>query len=84
MSMISEQAKKLREIAKNFKEWEYNRFYDAISEAADTIESLSAKLQAANMERSEETHKMTLKEAIEHLNDILSPDKEWGCEECKN
>ena len=49
---ISEQVKELREIAKNFKEWEYNRFYDEISEAADTIESLSAKLQAENMERS--------------------------------
>lgn len=41
---ISEQVKELREIAKNFSEWEYNRFYDTISRAADTIESLSAKL----------------------------------------
>ena len=49
---ISEQVKELREIAKNFSEWEYNRFYDTISRAADTIESLCAKL--ANMERSAE------------------------------
>ena len=49
---ISEQVKELREIAKNFSEWEYNRFYDTISRAADTIESLSAKL--ADMERSAE------------------------------
>ncbi len=49
---INEQVKELREIAKNFSEWEYNRFYDTISRAADTIESLSAKL--ANMERSED------------------------------
>lgn len=49
---ISEQVKELREIAKNFSEWEYNRFYDTISRAADTIESLSAKM--ADMERSAE------------------------------
>lgn len=49
---INEQVKELREIAENFNEWEYNRFYDAISRAADTIESLSAKLQTENTERS--------------------------------
>ena len=54
MSMISEQAKELREISKNFSEWEYNRFYDTISIAADTIEALSAKQQTASMERSVE------------------------------
>lgn len=54
MSMISEQVKELRKVAENFREWEYNRFYDVISEAADTIESLSAKLLAANMERPSE------------------------------
>lgn len=43
---ISEQVRELREIAKNFSEWEYNRFYDTISRAANTIESLSAKMQA--------------------------------------
>lgn len=53
MSMISELVKRLREIAKNFEEWEYNRFYYVISEAADTIEALSAKLAVANMERSD-------------------------------
>lgn len=50
---ISEQVKELRKVAENFREWEYNRFYDVISEAADTIEYLSAKLQAANMERTD-------------------------------
>ena len=53
---ISEQVKELRKVAENFREWEYNRFYDVISEVADTIESLSAKLQAANMERSAENY----------------------------
>ena len=27
---------------------------------------------------------MTLNEAIEHLCDILKPDKKWECEECRN
>lgn len=53
MSMISEQIKNLRAIAEDFHEWEYNRFYDAISQAADTIEVLSAKLSAENMEQSD-------------------------------
>lgn len=43
MSMIENQVKELRKIAKTFSEWEYNRFYNEISEAADTIEALSAK-----------------------------------------
>lgn len=49
---ISEQVKELREVAKNLSEWEYNRFYNVIDRAADTIEALSAKL--ADMERSAE------------------------------
>ncbi len=53
MSMLSEQVKEMREIAKTFSEWEYNRFYDVISNAADTIEALSAKLAEENMERSD-------------------------------
>lgn len=27
---------------------------------------------------------ISLKEAIEHLNDVLSNDKKWECEECRN
>lgn len=50
MSMISNQIKTLRELSK-----EQNIAYHRriINEAADTIEALSAKLAAANMERSE-------------------------------
>lgn len=62
MSMISEQVKELRELA-NSKEFEphepvtygfYARIKSKLFKAADTIEALSAKLQAANMERSAE------------------------------
>lgn len=51
-SMISEQVKELKLIADKYEqisEGDYLR----ILKAADTIEALSAKLQAANMERSE-------------------------------
>lgn len=64
---ISEQVKELREIAKNFSEWEYNRFYDVIDRAADTIEALSAKLAAANMERSDRYYEVR-KELVEQHN----------------
>ena len=51
MSMISEQVKELREIAKN---WNPNTPINPVSvvlnKAADTIESLSAKLETANKE----------------------------------
>lgn len=61
MSMISEQVNKLRYSADIFNTvgsaWELNhaeakKLQTMLREAADTIESLSAKLQAANMERS--------------------------------
>lgn len=53
MSLISEQVKRLRERAEA--DWEHDFYYDAeiLREAADTIEELSAKLAALNMERSE-------------------------------
>ena len=50
---IIEQAKELRNIAETFCEWEYNRFYDAITRAVDTIEALSAKMAVGNMQQSE-------------------------------
>lgn len=63
MSMISEQVKELRYKADIYNTvgsvWELNRaeakiLQGLLRQAADTIESLFAKLQAANMERSEE------------------------------
>ena len=54
MSMLSEQVKRLREMSKNYPiNIEINVFQQTLAEAADTIEALSAKLQAANMERSD-------------------------------
>lgn len=55
MTAISEQVKELRKLSdfhsKIYIPYEQRKI---INEAADTIESLSAKLQAANMERSAE------------------------------
>lgn len=53
MSMISEQVKELRELAEDCKcENDEDDIVRALQVAADTIEELSAKLVAANMERS--------------------------------
>lgn len=49
---ISEQVKELRELADGYKMADRPLAANTIYHAADTIESLSAKLQAANMERS--------------------------------
>ena len=51
---ISEQVKELRELANDVWLNSNEKFGIKINQAADTIESLSAKLQAANMERSAE------------------------------
>ena len=51
MSMISEQVKELRELADGYKMADRPLAANTIYQAADTI---SAKLQAANMERSAE------------------------------
>lgn len=53
MSMISEQAKVLRDSAYVYRAGGFPEAGKLFLEAADTIEALSAKLQAANTERSE-------------------------------
>lgn len=53
MSMISEQVKNIREVAKSHRPYVPSVITEALTEAADTIEALSAKLAAANMERSD-------------------------------
>lgn len=51
---ISEQVKELRELADALHREKWYSAHDTVADAADTIESLSANLQAANMERSAE------------------------------
>lgn len=56
MSMISEQVKELRGCVhrwQNFESVSSSEPFKLLSEAADTIETLSTKLTAANMERSD-------------------------------
>lgn len=53
MSMISEQVKKLKDSAYVYKAGGYPEASKLFLEAANTIETLSAKLQTANMEQSE-------------------------------
>lgn len=48
---ISEQVKELRKLEKQYQDSRFLITSRALREAADTIESLSAKLQAVNMER---------------------------------
>lgn len=52
MSMIEQQVKELKELA-NCYYGEIKHHVSTILQAADTMESLSAKLQAVNMERSD-------------------------------
>lgn len=54
MSMISEQIHYLRSLAADQTPEALYEVFDALNEAADTIEFLSTKLRAANMERSAE------------------------------
>lgn len=58
MSMISEQVKNIRNIEKSYRVYIPSIIAENLREAADTIESLSTKLQAANMERSAEEGKV--------------------------
>jgi len=53
--MISEQVKEIREYADSYYKADFGRegIVKVLRQAADTIEALSAKLSAANMERSE-------------------------------
>lgn len=86
MSII-EQVKHLKELSDTARAnvYSFEALSQSLRESADTIEELSAKLQEANMERSEEIcEDMTLNEAIKHLDEILQPDRKWDCEECKN
>lgn len=52
MSMIEQQVKELRNVSSWYKD-RNSYLLGILSQAADTIEALSAKLAAANMERSD-------------------------------
>ena len=66
MSMISEQIKELRELSETFEGKMLGRI---IGQAADTIEALSAKLAAANMERSDRYYGSGWQPISEHSRD---------------
>ena len=53
MSMLSEQVNQLKEEVKWLEKDQEKRLASILYQAADTIEALSAKLDAANMERSD-------------------------------
>lgn len=59
---ISEQVKELRRYVETYEKQPFGREVEGtvkvLSDAADTIESLSAKLEEANMERSAENRKI--------------------------
>ncbi|MEZ3514499.1 MAG: hypothetical protein K1W37_04370 [Lachnospiraceae bacterium] len=61
---ISEQVKELRELSDGYKAADRPLAANTIYQAADTIESLSAKLQAADME-------------VERLREVTRCDGEW-------
>lgn len=72
---ISEQVKELRETAELFDKIDDGR--RMLLQAADTIEALSAKLAAANMERSDRYYGGG-KIKISDLKDIISEDSNVG------
>ena len=75
MSMISEQIKELRTIANNLSighNMPISLAIERFREAADTIEALSTKLQAMNMERSVEDCGIKQQyDTIMHINTYL-------------
>ena len=66
MSMIEQQVKELRNVSSWYKD-RNSYLLEILSQAADTIEALSAKLAAANMERSERYYDVR-KELVEQHN----------------
>lgn len=83
VSMISEQVKNLREIADRVKKDNYLMVARILNEAADTIEALSEKLSAKNMERSEENYRgewIPCSERLPNIEDL----HEKSIEDCKS
>lgn len=74
---ISEQIKELREVAEMYEGLDGGKI---LSEAADTIESLSAKL--ADMERSAEDCGKELADAKEVIRKLLCSEYDSSCQFC--
>lgn len=89
MSMISEQVKKLKNSAYVYKSGGFPEASKLFLEAADTIEALSTKLAAANMERSDMISKNKLIEEIDKeidaviVKDTYSKGKNAGLRKAK-
>lgn len=91
---IREQVKKLRRLAKAYRRRPYGREImgaeEALSKAADTIEALTAKLAAVNMERSDMVNRNKLIEEIDKeinaviVKDTYSKGKNAGLRKAKN
>ena len=86
MSMISKQVKKIRKVAKCVYLAADKEVADDIAntlnQAADTIEALSAKLQAAKMDRSSAYYGEELKEAKETIRKLLCSEYGSSCQFC--
>lgn len=78
MSMISEQVKELKKVSEWYKE-SNNYLQKVLLQAADTIESLSAKLAKESMERSSkyyEEEKKLIEEMAEEIENCYGRETE--------
>lgn len=84
MSMLSNQVMELREFGRNRKldVFGYDEVHKIMLQAAETIEALSKKLSAANMERSDRYYGEELKEAKETIRKLLCSEYGSSCQFC--
>ena len=87
MSMISEQVRELREFTEDYGKTHVTLFgykKNLLLQAADTIEALSAKLAAENMERSDryyaDSRKLEVGDVVQHFKRETVKDKEHSTE----
>lgn len=83
MSMIEQQVKELRNVSSWYKD-RNSYLLGILSQAADTIEALFAKLAAANMERSDRyyahSRKVEAGDVVQHFKRETVKDKEHSTE----
>lgn len=82
MSTISEQVKKLKDSAYVYRTGGFPEASKLFLEAADIIEALSAKLQAANMECSAADCDEELNKAKETIRKLLCSEYGSSCQFC--